>query len=143
MHRTSPARAAAATAIGPPGIVDAAAETPGRSMTEAAALTRTGRLAEATALIQRNVVAVPHLPAHMRAMRKIILASLARPEDYPKALELYQKTPYPKGIWAVTWAEEYNTWLKEKLFAFLQQDLDERVTADQAWAALRSVLASA
>ena len=34
-----------------------------------------------------------------------------------------RKRPIPKGIWAVTWAEEYNTWLKEKMFAFLQQDL--------------------
>ena len=63
--------------------------------------------------------------------KSIISASLARPEDYPKALEVYAKTPFPKGIWSVVWAEEFNTWLKEKMFAFLQQDLavDETITA--------------
>jgi hypothetical protein len=64
--------------------------------------------------------------------KKTILASLARPGDYEKALELYQKTPYPKGIWAVTWAEEFNTWLKEKMFAFLQQDLSVEDTIKEA-----------
>jgi multiple sugar transport system substrate-binding protein len=54
---------------------------------------------------------------------KLIQSSLARPEDYEKLLELYAATPYPKGLWNVVWAEEFNAWLKEKLFAFLQQDL--------------------
>ena len=54
---------------------------------------------------------------------QVIKASLARPEDYDRALEIYAKTPYPKGIWNVAWSEEYNTWLKEKMFAFLQHDL--------------------
>ena len=63
--------------------------------------------------------------------KAIISASLARPEDYPKALEVYAKTPFPKGIWSVVWAEEFNTWLKEKMFAFLQQDLavDDTINA--------------
>ena len=52
-----------------------------------------------------------------------ITSSLARPEDYAKALDVYAHTPFPKGIWSVVWAEEFNTWLKEKMFAFLQQDL--------------------
>ena len=52
-----------------------------------------------------------------------IAASLANPDDYKKLIELYSKTPFPKGVWSVVWAEEFNTWLKEKLFAFLQQDL--------------------
>ena len=54
---------------------------------------------------------------------QVIKSSLARPEDYDRALEIYAKTPYPKGIWNVAWSEEYNTWLKEKMFAFLQHDL--------------------
>lgn len=58
---------------------------------------------------------------------EVIRASLARPEDYEKLLELYAATPYPRGLWNVVWAEEFNAWLKEKLFAFLQQDL---ATAD-------------
>ncbi len=62
---------------------------------------------------------------------KIIASSLASPEDYPKLLEVYSHTPFPKGIWSVVWAEEFNTWLKEKLFAFLQQDLGVEDTINE------------
>lgn len=55
--------------------------------------------------------------------KKIVTASLARPEDYATVLDVYAQTPFPKGIWSVVWAEEFNTWLKEKMFAFLQKDL--------------------
>jgi multiple sugar transport system substrate-binding protein len=54
---------------------------------------------------------------------KTMRAALARPGDYERLLEIYAKSPYPKGLWNVVWATEYNAWLKEKLFAFLLQDL--------------------
>ena len=47
---------------------------------------------------------------------------LARPEDYDTIIETYAATPYPKGIWNVVWAPEFNSWLKETLFAFLMED---------------------
>ena len=49
--------------------------------------------------------------------------ALARPEDYEKLMDIYKSAPYPKGAWNVVWAEEYNGWLKDKLLAFLQNDL--------------------
>jgi len=52
-----------------------------------------------------------------------IKSALVRPSDYDKLIDLYQRTPYPKGIWNVVWAEEFNSWLKETLFAFLLKDL--------------------
>jgi ABC-type glycerol-3-phosphate transport system substrate-binding protein len=52
---------------------------------------------------------------------------LARPSDYEKLMAIYKAAPYPKGVWNVVWAEEFNGWLKDKLSAFLLQDLD---TAD-------------
>ncbi|MBV9246168.1 MAG: hypothetical protein JO366_15290 [Methylobacteriaceae bacterium] len=52
-----------------------------------------------------------------------IKSSLVKPTDYEKLLEVYQHTPYPKGIFNVVWAEEYNSWMKEKLFAFFLKDL--------------------
>jgi multiple sugar transport system substrate-binding protein len=55
-----------------------------------------------------------------------------RPEDYDRVLEVYAKTPYPKGIWNVVWSEEFNFWLREKLFAFLQQDLDAESVINEA-----------
>jgi len=57
------------------------------------------------------------------AAAEAITAALARPDDYSKLLEVYANTPYPKGIWNVVWSEEFNGFLKEKLFAFLQQDV--------------------
>jgi multiple sugar transport system substrate-binding protein len=55
--------------------------------------------------------------------RESIQQSIARPEDYDTILQVYSATPYPKGIWNVVWSEEFNTWLREKLFSFLQDDL--------------------
>ncbi len=55
--------------------------------------------------------------------RETIAASISNPDDYDKLIEVYSHTPFPKGIWSVVWSEEFNGWLKEKLFAFLQQDL--------------------
>ncbi len=52
-----------------------------------------------------------------------IKASLVNPADYDKLIEVYAHTPYPKGIFNVVWAEEYNSWMKEKLFAFFLKDL--------------------
>ena len=59
-----------------------------------------------------------------------ISSSLMRPEDYDRVLEVYAKTPYPRGIWNVVWSEEFNFWLREKLFAFLQKDLDAASVID-------------
>jgi multiple sugar transport system substrate-binding protein len=60
-----------------------------------------------------------------------IKSALVNPSDYDKVIDLYKHTPYPKGIWNVVWAEEFNSWMKEKLFAFLLKDLKvEDVIAD-------------
>jgi len=56
--------------------------------------------------------------------RQAVSSSLMRPSDYDRVLEVYAKTPYPRGIWNVVWSEEFNFWLREKLFAFLQKDLE-------------------
>ena len=55
----------------------------------------------------------------------------ARPQDYDTALEVYANTPYPKGVWNVVWAPEFNSWLKEHLMAFLLEDkpVDETINA--------------
>jgi len=63
--------------------------------------------------------------------REQISSSLMRPEDYDRVMEVYKKTPYPSDIWNVVWSEEFNFWMREKLFAFLQQDLEaEQVIAE-------------
>ncbi|MBN8998739.1 MAG: carbohydrate ABC transporter substrate-binding protein [Rhizobiales bacterium] len=64
--------------------------------------------------------------------REAVSSSIMRPEDYDRVLEVYAKTPYPKGIWNVVWSEEFNFWLREKLFAFLQQDLDAESVINDA-----------
>ena len=51
-------------------------------------------------------------------------SALAREEDIAAVLQVYANTPYPKGIWSVVWAEEFNSWLKETLQDFLQDDGD-------------------
>lgn len=61
-----------------------------------------------------------------------IRAALVRPTDYEKLLDVYAHTPYPKGIWNVVWAEEYNAWVKAKLFDFLLKDLDAKDVITQA-----------
>jgi ABC-type glycerol-3-phosphate transport system substrate-binding protein len=57
----------------------------------------------------------------------IIRKGLARPQDYEPLLKIYQTANYPKGVWNVVWAEEFNGWLKEKLSAFL---LEEHAAGD-------------
>ncbi len=64
--------------------------------------------------------------------REAVTSSLMRPEDYDRVLDVYAKTPYPRGIWNVVWSEEFNFWLREKLFAFLQKDLDAASVIDDA-----------
>lgn len=64
--------------------------------------------------------------------RESIISSLARPEDYETVLDVYSKTPYPKGIWNVVWSEEFNSWMREKLFSFLQQDLSVESVIEEA-----------
>jgi multiple sugar transport system substrate-binding protein len=56
--------------------------------------------------------------------------ALARPEDYETVLEVYKNTPYPKGVWSVTWAPVFNSWLKETLMEFLQEDGSVEGTID-------------
>ena len=51
-------------------------------------------------------------------------SALARPEDVQTVLGVYANTPYPKGVWSVVWAEEFNSWLKETLQNFLIEDGD-------------------
>ena len=56
--------------------------------------------------------------------------ALARPEDYDTVLEVYKNTPYPKGVWSVTWAPIFNSWLKETMFDFLMEDKSVEDTID-------------
>ena len=56
--------------------------------------------------------------------------ALARPEDYDTVLEVYKNTPYPKGVWSVTWAPIFNSWLKETMFEFLMEDKSVEDTID-------------
>ncbi|MHA1549251.1 MAG: ABC transporter substrate-binding protein [Alphaproteobacteria bacterium] len=51
-------------------------------------------------------------------------SALAREEDIAAVLSVYAATPYPKGVWNVIWAEEFNNWLKEELQNFLLDDGD-------------------
>jgi len=55
----------------------------------------------------------------------------ARPQDYETALEVYANTPYPKGVFNVVWAPEFNSWIKETLQKFLMEDkpVDETINA--------------
>jgi hypothetical protein len=56
--------------------------------------------------------------------KKRMEGALARPEDVKAVLEVYAATPYPKGVWAVVWSEEFNTWLKDELMNFVTNDGD-------------------
>jgi len=71
--------------------------------------------------------------------RTAVSSSLMRPEDYDRVMEVYTKTPYPKGIWNVVWSEEFNFWLRDKLFAFLQQDLDAEGVINEANAKIEAL----
>ena len=62
--------------------------------------------------------------------KAIIQNALARPEDYETVLEVYKNTPYPKGVWSVTWAPVFNSWLKETLFDFVMDDKSVEDTID-------------
>jgi len=53
---------------------------------------------------------------------EVIRSSLCDPEDYTALIELYSKTPYPRGVFNVVWAPEFNSWLKETLQNFLLKD---------------------
>jgi multiple sugar transport system substrate-binding protein len=56
--------------------------------------------------------------------KEAITKALARPEDYQVVLDVYSATPYPKGVWSVVWAPEFNSWLKEGLEVFVLEDQD-------------------
>lgn len=55
---------------------------------------------------------------------EVIKASVARLQDYEAVLEVYANSPYPGGVWNVVWASEFDTWAKETLGVFLQEDKD-------------------
>ncbi|MFO1037569.1 MAG: extracellular solute-binding protein [Geminicoccaceae bacterium] len=65
------------------------------------------------------------------ATKKRMESALARPEDVKAVLEVYAATPYPKGIWAVVWSEEFNSWLKETLQNFVTEDGDIAGTIEE------------
>jgi multiple sugar transport system substrate-binding protein len=62
--------------------------------------------------------------------KELMKTFFARPKDYDTVVKTYAVTPYPKGIWNVVWAPEFNSWLKETLFAFLMEDGDVEETID-------------
>lgn len=64
--------------------------------------------------------------------RQVIQSSVARPEDYQTLLDIYATSDFPTGIWSVVWAEEFNSWLRDKLFAFLQDDLPVEQVINEA-----------
>ncbi|NJM92182.1 MAG: carbohydrate ABC transporter substrate-binding protein [Rhodospirillaceae bacterium] len=57
--------------------------------------------------------------------------ALARPQDVQAVLDVYAATPYPKGVWAVVWSEEFNSWLKETLQNFVTDDGDIAGTIEE------------
>jgi len=61
----------------------------------------------------------------------LIRSFLARPGDYEAAMSVYSHTPYPKGVFNVVWAPEFNAWIKETLQKFLLKDkpVDETINA--------------
>ena len=65
------------------------------------------------------------------ATKKRMESALARPEDVKAVLDVYAATPYPKGIWAVVWSEEFNSWLKETLQNFVTEDGDIAGTIEE------------
>lgn len=69
--------------------------------------------------------------------REAIESAVARPEDYQTLLDVYATTDYPAGIWNVVWAEEFNSWLRDKLFAFLQNDLPIEEVINEANAEIK------
>lgn len=60
-----------------------------------------------------------------------IKGALARPEDYKAVLEVYAATPFPKGVFSVVWAPQFNTWLRETLQEFVLEDgsVDDTIAA--------------
>ena len=65
------------------------------------------------------------------ATRQVIQEALIRDEDYGRLVELYQNTPYPRGVWNVVWAPEFDAWLRELLQEFLLQDRPVEETIQQ------------
>ena len=85
----------------------------------------TGKIAIAQRWMQENMLfsgykSVMDSPETAERIKKAIV----RPEDYQAILDVYKNTPFPKGIWSVTWSEEFNPWLKENLASFLLDDGD-------------------
>ena len=92
-----------------------------------------GEFAVANRWLKENMLFSAYKPVMESAMaREVMEASLMRPEDVDTVLDVYSKTPYPAGIWNVVWSEEFNSWLREKLFAFLQDDLSVEEVINEA-----------
>lgn len=92
-----------------------------------------GDFAVANRWLEENMLFSAYRPVmESDAAREAIQSSVARPEDYDTVLEVYAKTPYPKGVWNVVWSEEFNVWLREKLFSFLQDDLPVAEVIEEA-----------
>lgn len=71
--------------------------------------------------------------------KQAIQSSVARPQDYDTLLKVYSKADYPKGIWNVVWSEEFNSWLRQKLLAFLQHDLPVDEVINEANAKIKEL----
>jgi multiple sugar transport system substrate-binding protein len=92
-----------------------------------------GEFAVANRWLRENMLFSAYRPVMESDLaRESIQNAVARPEDYDTILDVYSKTPYPKGVWNVVWSEEFNTWLREKLFSFLQDDLPVENVIEEA-----------
>jgi ABC-type glycerol-3-phosphate transport system substrate-binding protein len=80
----------------------------------------------------KSVMESPEAAARMKS-------ALAREQDIAAVLEVYANTPYPKGIWSVVWAEEFNSWLKETLQNYLLDDGDIEETIEEINAKIDSL----
>ena len=65
--------------------------------------------------------------------------ALAREQDIEAVLGVYAATPFPKGVFSVVWAEEFNSWLKETLQNFLLDDGDIVETIEEINAKIESL----
>ena len=75
-----------------------------------------------TAMLFSGYKSVMENPATEAAYKK----SLARPGDYAELMKVYVNSPYP-DCWKMIWAEDFNTFLRERLGRFL---LNNEPTAD-------------
>ncbi|WP_172327893.1 ABC transporter substrate-binding protein [Mangrovicoccus sp. HB161399] len=92
-----------------------------------------GTFAVANRWLEENMLFSAYKPVmESDAARDSVSKSLMKPEDYDTVLDVYASAPYPKSIWNVVWSEEFNFWLRDKLFEFLQNDLAPEDVIDAA-----------